>query len=89
VSLGLSLTPLTPEKARRLGVDERMRGLVVTGVDRAGPTAGFIRPGDILIEVNRRPVRSLKEFQGALGKGTRILLLVQRGSSQLFLVIQR
>jgi serine protease Do len=88
-SLGLTLTPLTPEKARRLGVDERTRGLVVTGVDRKGPTAGFLRPGDLILEVNRRPVASLKEFQRALGKGQNTLLLVQRGSSQLFLVIQR
>ncbi len=89
VSLGLTLTPLTPEKARRLGVSERTRGLVVTEVDRSGPTAGFIRPGDILVEVNRRPVRSLKDFQKALGKGGKVLLLIQRGSSQLFMVIQR
>jgi len=89
VSLGLTLTPLTPEKARRLGVSERTRGLVVTGVDRAGPTSGFVRQGDIIVEVNRTPVRSLKDFQRAQGKSKKVLLLIQRGSSQLFMVIQR
>ncbi len=89
MSLGLTLAPLTPEKARRLGVDERIRGLVVTGVDRTGPTAGFIRPGDIVVAVNRSSVRSLNDFQRALGKGSKVLLLIQRGSSQLFLVVGR
>ena len=88
-SLGLTLTPITPEKARRLGVSERTRGLVVTGVDRAGPTSGFVRQGDIIVEVNRNPVRSLKDFQRALGKSKKVLLLIQRGSSQLFMVIER
>ena len=88
-SLGLTLAPLTPEKARRLGVSARTRGLVVTGVDRAGPTAGFIRQDDVIVEVNRTPVRSLKDFQRALGKSKKVLLLIQRGSSQLFMVIER
>ena len=61
----------------------------IPGVDRAGPTHGFIRQGDIIVEVNRTPVRSLKDFQRALGKSRKVLLLIQRGSSQLFMVIQR
>jgi serine protease Do len=89
--LGLTLTPLTPAKARRLGVDEKLRGLVVMEVDRTGPTAGILKPGDVILEVNRTRITSIAGFRRVLAKskGSQVLLLVQRGASQLFVIIQK
>jgi serine protease Do len=90
-NLGLQLSPVTPERARRLGLDEATRGLLVNQVDESGPTAGILRPGDVILEVNRKSVGSPKDFDKALSlsKRDKVLLLVQRGQAQLFVSIQK
>ncbi|MBW1811456.1 MAG: DegQ family serine endoprotease [Deltaproteobacteria bacterium] len=89
--LGLGLAPLTPAKARRLGAAEDLRGLVVMEIDPKSPAAGMIRAGDIILEVNRIRVATLKEFRRAAvrGKKKSVLLKIQRETSQVYLVIDR
>ena len=60
-------------------------------VDPAGPAAeAGIQPGDVILEVNRQPVRSPAEIKTALQKsGSRaVLLLVARDGKTLFLAVQ-
>jgi serine protease Do len=67
------------------------RGLVVTDVapDGAAARAG-VRPGDVIVEVNRRPVATLAELRGAWDDAReRVLLLVQRAGSALFVVLKK
>ena len=63
---GISAQPLTPELARRLGYDEDEKGLVVTGVQQGslGQRAG-VRPTDVIVDVNGRPIESLADFREA------------------------
>src|SRR4030095_7544472 len=59
---GMSLQPLTPETASRMGLAANEQGLVVTRVDPEGSAADAgIRPGDLIKEVNRRTVGHLKQ----------------------------
>ena len=89
-TLGMTLRPLTPEVARRLGVGERLKGLVVEEVDPDSPAAGMVREGDVILEVNRKRVKSITDLRRALRRGgNRILLRIQRGTAQLFLVISK
>jgi serine protease Do len=89
--LGLTLEPLTPRQARRLGLSENLHGLVVTAVDQNSEAAGLIRRGDIVIEVNRIRVRSIRDFKQALGRGKKgkVLMKIQRGDSRVYLVISK
>ena len=90
--LGLALVPLTPDIAQKLGMDADLKGLVVEEVDDAGPTAGLVQPGDIILEVNHERVSTVAEFRSALAKkkdNESVLLRIQRGSAQLFIVINR
>ena len=61
--LGLELTDATPQLLRRLQIEEAVEGVVVAGVSPYGPTAGQLQQGDIILELNRQPVRSVREFQ--------------------------
>ena len=86
---GLSVQPLTPETARRFGVEAR-EGLVVTNVDPDGPAAdaGF-RPGDVIQEVDGKQVGDAATLRRELaGAGDRpALVLVQRGDATVFLTL--
>ncbi|MEO7601912.1 MAG: Do family serine endopeptidase [Sphingomicrobium sp.] len=86
-SLGLGLTPLTPDLARRVNLPPEARGLVVTAVDPNSDAAerGFQR-GDLIISVNNRPVSTAAQFVAAVEEARRsgrtgVVLLVRRGRS--------
>ncbi|HOU52365.1 MAG TPA: DegQ family serine endoprotease [Myxococcota bacterium] len=91
-SLGLDLAPLTDREAARLDLPKG-QGLKVRDVDEEGPAAGTgIRPGDILLEMNRQPVGSLEDVQQVLSRassGDQVLLLVLRGHNYFYVVIQK
>jgi serine protease Do len=63
--LGIRLANLTPQVAQRLGIDRGTRGLVVLEVDRnsAAFREANVRPSMIVLEVDRRAVQSLADFQ--------------------------
>jgi serine protease Do len=87
--LGLSLQPLTPDVARQLGFRGVTSGLVVREVDPSGAAAqAGIRPGDVIVEANRQPVRSLEEFQRAAGRSGTILLRVNRQGSSAYVTVK-
>jgi S1-C subfamily serine protease len=89
--LGLSLQPLTPESARQLNVPAGTEGMVVTEVDQSGVAAeAGISRGDVIMEINRKPVTSLEAVQSALSSaGERpILLLISRGGQVVYLTVR-
>jgi serine protease Do len=88
--LGVAVQPLTPDLARELGV-EPARGVVVSSVDESGPAASAgIRPGDVVVEVDHRPVTTIDELKRALDHhpgGGPFLLLIRRQGSNLYLTV--
>jgi serine protease Do len=90
--LGLSVQTLTADVAENLGIPSDVQGVVVTSVDPEGPAAeGGLRRGDVVLEVNRRAVRNVRQYEKALkagSKGTSVLLLVRRGDNTIFLALR-
>ena len=89
--LGMTVQKLTPQIAESLGLD-KADGVVVSAVDpgSAADEAG-IRRGDVILEVDRKPIRSIEEYKKSLAgirKGKGVLLLVRRGESTLFLALK-
>jgi serine protease Do len=91
---GLSLAPLSSDMARRLRLPPNTEGVVVQDVEPAGPAqrAGVGR-GDVILQINRRPVRSIQDAARALNAvppGGSASLLVQRsGGEQRFIVMAK
>jgi Do/DeqQ family serine protease len=87
---GITVQPLTPERARQLRL-EGVNGLLVTEVDPNGPAADAgIRAGDVIEQVDGRPVESADALRRALASGDRpALVLVRRGGQNLFLSLAR
>ena len=80
--LGLMASELTLETARQLGYDENEKGVIITNVKPGskGEHAG-IRQGDLIKEINRRPVSTLNDYQEKMQKikkGETIHLLIKR-----------
>jgi len=89
--LGMTVQRLTPQLAENLGLD-KTDGVVVTAVEpgSAADEAG-IRRGDVIVEVDRKPVRGVEEYRKAIAdsrKGRGVLFLVRRGESTLFLALK-
>jgi serine protease Do len=86
---GLSVEDLNQNTARELGIKGKTQGVVVTSVDPdSGAERAGLVPGDVIQEVNRRPVKSVKEFEKVssdLKKGDSILMLINRRGGSLFL----
>jgi serine protease Do len=90
---GLTLDTLTAETARRLRLPADIEGVVVTDVDPAGTAArAFINRGDIILQVNRRPVSTLQEASRALDavpSGGTAFLLILRNGQQTFVTVRK
>ena len=90
-ALGVSVAPLTPETASRMGAPRDAKGVVVRDVrpDSRAADAG-IQPGDIIQEVNRRPVETTDDLRRAVraADGKPTLLLVHRDGRDLFLTVK-
>ncbi len=89
--LGIEVSNLTPEVAKKLGVADG-QGVVITQVEQGGVAqlAG-LDTGMVILEVNRKAVKSVEEFRAAvtkqsLAKG--VLLLVRSDRGTRYVVLQ-
>jgi len=85
---GVSVENLDADTAKELGLPASTKGVVVTDVDPSSPKADSgLRKGDVIQEVNHRPVRNVAEFEQAMHKAGKeeALLLVNRGGTTLFI----
>jgi serine protease Do len=88
---GLTLQPLTAETASRYGLDTGDQGLLVARVDPASNAANAgIRPGDLIQEVNRQPVKTFAEFTAAIQQsGARpALLFIKRRNAVIYVTLK-
>jgi len=85
--LGFQVQDLTPDVAQELGYEET-RGVVVSDVDPDSVAyEQGLRPGMMILEVNRSEVRSVKDFNKETGKlkGRSVLLRVKTKEATVFL----
>jgi serine protease Do len=83
--LGLSLRPLEPSERREAGLPA---GLVIEDAGGAAAIAG-VRPGDLLLSVNGRPVTSVEQVRDVVAKSSKsVALLIQRGDDKIFIPVR-
>ncbi len=85
---GLTVQPITPDLARQFNLASA-DGLLVSDVEDDTPAArAGIRPGDVILEVNRRGLKDLRTFEQALRGDRDLLLFVKREGRSLYLVMK-
>jgi serine protease Do len=81
---------VTPAIATELGL-KAATGVVVTSVEDGSPAAhAGIRPGDVILEVDRRPVKDvagLKRLVDSHAKGTPLVMLLRRQDATLYVAV--
>jgi serine protease Do len=92
-SFGMSLQDLTSDMARRLRVPQGQEGVLITDVDPSGPAGrSALRQGDVILEINRRPVSSASEAARALNAvqaGRTASFLIWRGGQEIFVIVRK
>ena len=87
--LGLSLQGLTPQLAERMNL-RGGEGVLINGVKPGSPAAeAGLNRGDVILEIDRRPVRSVDEAVQTLAAERQggHLLLVQRGDQSYYVAL--
>jgi serine protease Do len=83
--LGLSVRPLDESERRSAETDGY---LLVEDVDGPAAQAG-VRPGDVILGVNGKPVKSLAELKSATNSGSKtVAILLERAGTRLYLPIR-
>jgi serine protease Do len=89
--LGLAVQTLTEELAQRLGY-ENLSGVVISEIQSGSLAEEYgLQPGMLITEVNRDPVRNVRQFKEALTKaqsGGKVLLRVtfEEGGARLIFI---
>jgi serine protease Do len=77
--------PLTSDEMKEANVSH---GVVVEQVAGAAARAG-VQPGDVILSVNRTPVKSPAQLRELVGKsGKTVALLIQREDAQIFVPVR-
>jgi serine protease Do len=86
--LGMRVGPITPELRTQLNLAANVQGMVITEVARGSQAAQEgLRVNDVILEVNRKPVPSMREFTRQtkdIKPGDSVLFLIQREGNTFF-----
>ncbi len=89
---GLKVSNITPDVAQQLGI-EQGKGVVITDIAQGSPAADAgLQPGDVIREVDRKPVKNVRDYNRALAKAAKdkpLLLLVEHQGQSLFIVLRQ
>lgn len=89
--MGVSVQTLTPIIKERMDIPSKVKGVIVVDIDPESPAGSVLRPNDVICEVNKARINDVNDFKKIVTKlkqKNRILLLIYRGGSYLYAVIE-
>jgi Trypsin-like serine proteases, typically periplasmic, contain C-terminal PDZ domain len=90
--IGIQVEELTPEAAQNFGYPETEQGVIIFQVEpRSTADEAGLKPGDVIKEVKRKPVNSLKDYRDAIKDSSLqegILFFVTRKQGSFFVVVK-
>ncbi len=86
---GVSVENLDQQSAQELKLPANAQGVVVTNISPSSEAANAgLRRGDVIQEVNHKPVKNTSDFERAVGSSkSDTLLLVSRNGSTMYLAV--
>jgi serine protease Do len=86
--LGIIVDDLTAEQRKQLGVKDQ--GVVITDIKSATARRSALQPGDVVLMVGRKPVKSAEDFNSAVKdakSGDSVMMLVKREDATQFVAV--
>ncbi len=90
-TLGMQLAPLDGRLRQQFGLDADESGqVVVVGIKRGSRAAkAGLRPGDVILEIDKKAISSVESAKHALqGKEAKILIAIRRRGAVRYLVVE-
>ena len=92
--LGIEVTDMDSDIARRFGIDGKENGVLVTDIKEDTPAQeADVRPGDVIKEINRSVVKDRRDFTRLMKKNSSKdaiqLLIKRRNAGYLVVTIER
>jgi len=89
-ALGIQVEDLNSRARRQLELGPEIRGAVVASIDPDSPAANAeLRPGDVILEVNRQKIRNAQDFvEQTRNAQDRVLLRVWSGGGSRYVVVE-
>ena len=87
---GLHVVDLTGTIRARYNIPEEITGVAVDEVDPQSAAAGVLQPGDVIRQINRQDINSVKDFMDVtekLPKDASLLLLIYRNGVHIWITI--
>jgi serine protease Do len=66
--LGMAVQNITPQLRQTYGIDDSVKGVVVTSVKEVSPAGDVVSEGDVISEVQGQKVSNIDEFRAAIDK---------------------
>jgi len=66
------------------------QGVIITGVDSDSPASASLQEGDVIEEINQKPIDSVKTYEalaGSLGPTDKAILFICRGKTRSFVLL--
>lgn len=89
--IGVTLSELTPAARQRIGIDDSVKGAVVTGVEpqKAAAQSG-VESGDVIVSVNQQDTETARAAAGDIAAAQKdgrksVLLEIERGDNHMFI----
>lgn len=89
---GVSVEELSEKLQDARKLPEGLTGVVVTEISGDSPAASVLAKGDVLMEINRKPITSVGDFRevaSGIGEDDSVLVLVYRRGSTIYLTLSK
>lgn len=87
---GIGVQDITPDIAKKMNLPSKVKGVIINDVDENSISSGVLSQGDVIQEINRKKVESVKDYKAIaskIGKDDSVLLLIFRGGSYVFITL--
>ncbi|MDQ7786835.1 MAG: DegQ family serine endoprotease [Thermodesulfovibrionales bacterium] len=87
---GVHVQQVTPDIKKNLDIPQRVSGVIVTDIEDDSPADGILMKDDILMEINRKQVKGIKEYEVVMSKlkaEENILILIFRHGSAFYVTL--
>jgi serine protease Do len=89
---GVQVQELTPDLRTGLNIPSEVEGVLVVSVSEKSPSYGLLSKNDVIEEVDRKPIKSLKDYErvvSRIGPSDMVLLLLYRNGGHIYVTVRQ